>query len=76
MTVTKKPKLLQWIARRAGISRARTEELWHEAERLAAMQTGSCADAAYFRAAIEQLYELAGKEKGTDARRLFAPCRN
>lgn len=74
MTVTKKPKLLQWIGRRAGISNVRIEELWHEAERIAATQTGSRSDAAYFRAAVEQLYELAGKEKGADTRRLVAPC--
>ena len=60
-TTPKTPKLLPWLARKAGISDARATTLWHEAERWAAHQAAK-GSAAYFKLAVDRLLELAAAE--------------
>ena len=53
----KTPKILPWLAKKAGISESRTATLWHDAERWAARRapTGS---SQYFKLAVDRLVEL------------------
>lgn len=60
-TTPKTPKILPWLARKAGISEARAEQLWHEAERWAASQADP-GSAAYFKLAVDRLLQLAAAE--------------
>lgn len=55
------PKLLPWLARKAGISDPRAEVLWHEAERWAARQS-EVGSADYFRLAVDRLLHLVAAE--------------
>ncbi len=57
----KTPKLLPWLAKKAGITERRATTLWHEAERWAAHRapTGS---SAYYQHAVDRLLELAAAE--------------
>jgi hypothetical protein len=57
-TYPKTPKILPWLAKKAGISEARAAVLWHDAERWAAHRaaTGS---SLYFKLAVDRLLELA-----------------
>lgn len=57
----KTPKLLPWLAKKAGISDARATILWHEAERWAARQA-SAGSSAYFKLAVDRLLELVAAE--------------
>ena len=57
----KTPKLLPWLARKAGISERRAETLWHEAERWAAHQAPA-GSADYFKLAVDRLLQLAAAE--------------
>ena len=54
----KTPKILPWLAKKAGISEPRAAALWHEAERWAARRapTGS---SPYFKLAVDRLLALA-----------------
>jgi len=57
----KTPKILPWLARKAGISDARAAELWRDAEHWAARraETGT---SAYFKLAVDRLLELAAAD--------------
>ena len=57
----KTPKLLPWLARKAGISERRAETLWHEAERWAAHQAPA-GSADYFKLAVDRLLRLVAEE--------------
>ena len=60
-TLPKTPKILPWLARKAGISDIRAEALWHDAERWAGRQaTPGSAD--YFKLAVDRLMELVAAE--------------
>jgi hypothetical protein len=65
--MTKTPKILPWIARRAGISDERAEALWRKAAGQAARQASGIGSADYYRAAIECLHELAARESSAQA---------
>lgn len=64
----KSPKLLSWLANKAGISLHRAEVLWHAAERHAAHVTHithvteANATSAYWAAAMDRLHELVAAE--------------
>jgi hypothetical protein len=55
------PKLLPWLAKKAGISERRATVLWHESERWAARQaaTGS---SDFYKLAVDRLLELTAAE--------------
>ncbi|MBP8897359.1 MAG: hypothetical protein IT510_12695 [Sulfuritalea sp.] len=57
-TYPKTPKILPWLAKKAGISESRAAALWHDAERWAAHRapTGS---SLYFKLAVDHLLALA-----------------
>ena len=55
------PKLLPWLAKKAGISERRTEALWHESERWAARRATS-GSSAYYKLAVDRLLELTAAE--------------
>jgi hypothetical protein len=60
-TAPKTPKLLPWLAKKAGISDARAAVLWHDAERWAARQAAP-ASSTYFKLAVDRLMELVAAE--------------
>lgn len=60
-TNPKTPKLLPWLARKAGISERRACTLWFEAERWAARRA-SPGCSAYYQLAMDRLLELAAAE--------------
>ncbi len=60
-TSPKTPKILPWLARKAGIADARAETLWHEAERWAARQAKP-GSSAYFKLAVDRLLQLTAAE--------------
>lgn len=64
------PKLLPWLARKAGIRDRRAEALWHEAQRQAAHRVGSRHTSAWHAAAVARLVELMEAE----AQREEAAC--
>lgn len=55
------PKLLPWLAKKAGISEQRAMALWHESERWAARQAVPDSSA-YFKLAVDRLLELTAAE--------------
>ena len=55
------PKLLPWLAKKAGISERRATTLWHEAERWA-KRRASVGTSAYYKLAVDRLLELAAAE--------------
>lgn len=57
----KTPKLLPWLAKKAGITERRATTLWHDAERWAE-QRAAAGTAAYYQMAIDRLLELAAAE--------------
>lgn len=57
------PKILPWLARKAGIGEARAEELWHDAIRYATLKTGWVGTSEYWRVAVERLIELIELER-------------
>jgi hypothetical protein len=59
---TTHPKILPWLAHKAGISTHRTEILWHAAQRHAAHATGEVDTPTYWRAAMDRLLELVAAE--------------
>lgn len=56
------PKLLPWLAHKAGISAARAEILWGAAEQHAALVAGERGSPAHSEAAIKRLRELIADE--------------
>jgi hypothetical protein len=63
---TMTPKILPWLAHKAGISLHRTEILWHAAQRHAAHVTGETETPAYWQAAMDRLLELVAAESLRD----------
>ncbi len=57
-TKSHSPKILPWLAHKAGISERRAEILWHAAQRYAAHATGETETHAYWQAAMNRLLEL------------------
>jgi len=57
----KAPKLLPWLAKKAGISEQRALALWRESERWAARQAVPDSSA-YFKLAVDRLLELTAAE--------------
>ena len=60
-TAPKTPKLLPWLAKKAGISDTRAAALWHDAERWAARQAAP-GSSTYFKLAVDRLMELVAAE--------------
>lgn len=60
-TTPKTPKLLPWLARKAGISDSRAAALWREAERWAERRA-SVGSSTYFKLAVDRLLALAAAE--------------
>lgn len=56
------PKLLPWLAHKAGIDELRAETLWQAAERHAAIRTGESGTSAHAQAAMERLLALLADE--------------
>jgi hypothetical protein len=56
------PKILPWLARKAGIADRRAEILWHSAQRYAAVHTGETETPAYWKTAMDRLLELVAAE--------------
>ena len=54
----KTPKILPWLAKKAGISESRTATLWHDAERWAGRRA-KVGSSEYFKLAVDRLLELA-----------------
>jgi hypothetical protein len=54
----KTPKILPWLAKKAGISESRATTLWHEAERWAGHRA-KVSSSLYFKLAVDRLLELA-----------------
>lgn len=57
-TQPKTPKILPWLAKKAGISESRITTLWHEAERWAGRRS-KVGSSLYFKLAVDRLLELA-----------------
>jgi hypothetical protein len=56
------PKILPWLAQKAGISLRRAEILWQAAQRHATHATGESETPAYWQAAMDRLLELVAAE--------------
>ncbi|MCX8086359.1 MAG: hypothetical protein N3C63_05580 [Rhodocyclaceae bacterium] len=56
------PKILPWLAHKAGISERRVEILWQAACRHAAHATGETETPAYWKVAMDRLLELVAAE--------------
>lgn len=54
----KTPKILPWLAKKAGISESRAATLWHDAERWAGRRA-RVGSSLYFKLAVDRLLELA-----------------
>lgn len=63
MTETRTPKILPWLARKAGISNERAEALWREAVCHATVQIGRAGNPDYYRAVMKRLLELVERER-------------
>lgn len=61
-STAKRPKMLPWLARKAGISERRADVLWHAAQRYAALNTGETETPAYWKEAMDRLLELIAAE--------------
>jgi len=60
---TTRPKLLPWLAHKAGISLQRADTLWQAAQRHAAVATRQISTPAYWQAAMTRLLELLAAER-------------
>jgi hypothetical protein len=69
------PKILPWIARRAGISDALALKLWRRAAGEAEQVAGCCDSSAYYGLAIDHFLDLVEEESGVVVERdhLTAP---
>lgn len=56
------PKILPWLASKAGIPERRAETLWHAAQRYAAIRTGETETPAYWKVAMDRLLKLIAAE--------------
>jgi hypothetical protein len=56
------PKILPWLAHKAGISLQRAEILWHAAQHHAAHVTGENETSTFWQAAMDRLLELVAAE--------------
>lgn len=56
------PKILSWLAHKAGLPMHRAEHLWHAAEQYAVQATGQVDTPAYWAAAMDRLLELVAAE--------------
>lgn len=56
------PKILPWLAKKAGITEHRAEILWRAAQRYAGAHTGETATPAYWQTAMDRLLELIAAE--------------
>lgn len=56
------PKILPWLAKKAGITERRAEVLWHAAQRHAVLRTGESDTPAYWKATMDRLLELIAAE--------------
>jgi hypothetical protein len=65
MTMTKTPKLLPWIARKAKISDERAEALWYEAVDFANRQKNLVQSTDYYPTVFSRLHELIEQDKAT-----------
>ena len=65
----KAPKILPWIASKAGISEELALNLWRRAAGEAEELTASCTSSDYYRLAVERLIDLA-EEEGEKSRTL------
>jgi hypothetical protein len=54
----KTPKILPWLAKKAGISESRAATLWHQAERWAEHRA-KVGSSLYFKLAVDRLLQLA-----------------
>jgi hypothetical protein len=61
-TTPRTPKILPWLAHKAGISLSRAETLWHTARCHAETLTGEADTPAYWQAAMDHLLELVAAE--------------
>lgn len=61
-TSARQPKMLPWLAKKAGISEHRAEVLWRAAQRHAALVTGQTETPAYWKEAMDRLLELIAAE--------------
>ena len=61
--MTRAPKILPWLARKAGISDERAQAMWYEAVCYAKQKTGSAANSNYSRVVMERLRTLLEQEK-------------
>ena len=59
------PKLLPWVARKAGISDELALKLWRRAAGEAEVMSGCCDSADYFRLAMERFIDLVETEADT-----------
>jgi hypothetical protein len=60
-TNPKTPKILPWLAKKAGISERRATVLWHESERWAAHRAAH-GSSAYYKLAVDRLLALTAAE--------------
>ena len=60
----KAPKILPWVAHKAGISEELALKLWRRAAGEAEAMTGCCNSSAYYRLAVERFIDLAEAEGG------------
>jgi hypothetical protein len=60
-TTYKTPKLLPWLAKKAGITERRAATLWHDSGRWAAHRAAP-GSSAYFKLAVDRLLELVAAE--------------
>jgi hypothetical protein len=68
------PKILPWLAHKAGITEKRAEELWAQSLRYATIKTGWVGTSEYWQVAMEHLEELVQRE-ATCQRSLTPPLR-
>jgi hypothetical protein len=61
--MTRAPKILPWLARKAGISDDLAQAIWHEAVGYAKQKTGSVENLNYSRVVMERLRTLVEQEK-------------
>lgn len=62
--MNKTPKLLPWLARKAGISTDKATALWSVVDADKSLQSAAAKDPdAYFRLVVERLQELVAREK-------------
>ena len=61
-TTPRYPKILPWLAHKAGISMSHAESLWDAARCHAQTVTGETETPVYWKAAMDRLHELAAAE--------------